>query len=211
MTTRVVVTSLFDLPLEEWVGFMSDPGLHRYLTTLPGITRRRLCNLRQTGTVRTWDVELAVREQIPRAVRSLVPGDGLNWVQRFSIDMSIGSLEFRIDHPFPRQLAEITGHGQISSTGPRQCALELEVVITSRVPMLAGRIEAFVADMVKRKLDEDSQFRRDYVLAHPDQILPPITIDAEGRPCVPGPDGTPMLLESLLEAACRPPSPRESV
>ncbi len=167
MTTKVHLSTEFNVGARECLVLMSDPELHRELAELKGMAHRRARNMKLENGVRTWQVDVELLDKVPGFIKGLVREDQLKWVQKFRMDMETLEVDITIEHPLPAKTLTVSGKGRIRETVPEERSVfEVDLEISSGLPLVGKRFEAVLADRLTRMMNVDFQIRHDYVEQH---------------------------------------------
>ncbi len=163
MTQRFEIDTLYTVSIDKCLKYMADEGLNEHLSSLPGLSHRRVSALKSNGVIREWSVDVGWGETLPELVRRVIGQEHLHWTQSFRMNLDTLRMTFDVSHPFPSAVLEVSGEGHLSACGTEGCRVCLRVSITSRLPVVGRRLETLVAQKAKETMETDAAYRQDYI------------------------------------------------
>lgn len=158
MATRLIHDIVYDAPLTEVSAMLGDPAFREEVCAYQRVLRSSV-RVDDHGATRTVVVErVQAATGIPSVAKRFV-GDEIDIVQREEWTAPDAA---DLHVTLPGKPGDMLGTLALSESGGRTTET-VDVTIKIHVPLVGGKIEAMIADLLRRALDAENVIGRDYL------------------------------------------------
>jgi hypothetical protein len=158
MSTRFSHDLTYDAPLAEVDAMLMDPSFRERACDAQGAIRKTVSIAEEPDGVTVVVDQVQTAEGIPGFARKFV-GDEINLVQTETwTDAENAEVEVVI----PGKPGEMTGTISLSESGGVTTE-RLEMTIKVNIPLVGGKIENLISDLLRKALQAENAVGRDYL------------------------------------------------
>jgi hypothetical protein len=158
MATRLTHTMMYDAPLADVGAMLDDPAYRAEVIEAQGGIRGTF-EMETSGEVTTAVVDqIQPAADLPSYARKLV-GDEINIVQR---EEWTSEAYAELHVTIPGKPGQMVGSITLDEAGGTTTET-VEVEITVNIPLVGGKVEKLIADMLRKALKAEEQVARDYL------------------------------------------------
>jgi hypothetical protein len=158
MTKHLTHETSYDAPLAVVAAMIADPDYREQVSQAQGATRTTVDIVGSGAGMSVLVDQLQPADGIPGFAKRFV-GDEINIVAREEWS-AIDRADLHVT--IPGKPGDMTGALTLSETGG-VTTYTAEVTITVHIPLVGGRIEALIADLLRKALRAEGKVGRDYV------------------------------------------------
>ncbi|MBJ7357625.1 DUF2505 domain-containing protein [Nocardioides sp.] len=158
MSTQFSHDLTYDAPLADVDAMLMDPGFRERACEAQGAVRMSVSITEEPGGVTVVVDQVQTSDGIPGFAKKFV-GDEINLVQTETwTDAENADVEVVI----PGKPGEMTGTIHLSESGGVTTE-RLEMTIKVNIPLVSGKIENLIADLLRKALKAENAVGRDYL------------------------------------------------
>jgi hypothetical protein len=158
VSTRFSHDLTYDAPLAEVDAMLMDPSFRERASDAQGAIRRTVSIGEEPDGVTVVVDQVQTAEGIPGFARKFV-GDEINLVQT---ETWTDAENARVEVVIPGKPGEMTGTINLSESGGVTTE-RLEMTIKVNIPLVGGKIENLIADLLRKALKAENAVGRDYL------------------------------------------------
>jgi hypothetical protein len=158
MSTRFSHDLTYDAPLAAVDAMLMDPSFRERASDAQGAIRRSVSIGEEPDGVTVVVDQVQTAEGIPGFARKFV-GDEINLVQT---ETWTDAENARVEVVIPGKPGEMTGTINLSESGGVTTE-RLEMTIKVNIPLVGGKIENLIADLLRKALKAENAVGRDYL------------------------------------------------
>ena len=158
MTKHLTHESTYDAPLETVAAMIADPAYREQVSVAQGATRTSVDIDGSGAGMAVLVDQTQPAEGLPGFARKLV-GDEINIVAREEWT-AIDRADLHVT--IPGKPGEMTGTLTLTESGGTT-TYTAEVAIKVNIPLVGGKVESLIADMLRKALLAEGTIGRDYV------------------------------------------------
>ena len=158
MSTRFSHDLTYDAPMAAVDAMLVDPTFRERVCDAQGAIRKTVSITEQDAGVTVVIDQVQLAEGIPGFARKFV-GDEINLVQTESW---FDAENARVEVVIPGKPGEMTGTVSLSESGGVTTET-VEMTIKVNIPLVGGKIESLIADLLRKALKSENVVGRDYL------------------------------------------------
>jgi hypothetical protein len=158
MSTKFSLDLTYDAPMSEVDAMLMDTGFRERVCDAQGAIRKTVTITEEDAGVIVLVDQVQTAQGIPGFARKFV-GDEINLVQTeswFDADNA------RVEVVIPGKPGEMTGTVSLSESGGVTTE-KVQMEIKVNIPLVGGKIESLIADLLKKALRAENAVGRDYL------------------------------------------------
>jgi len=158
MSKRLTHDLTYDAPMADVAEMLADPSFREEVCEFQGVRRAMVSiDADDNGMEVTID-QVQAAQGIPSFAKKFV-GDEINIVQQESWNFPD---EGKITVTIPGKPGEMTGTARLSESGGVTTET-VEMTVKVSIPLVGGRIEGLIADLLLKALKAENKVGRDYL------------------------------------------------
>jgi hypothetical protein len=158
VSTRFSHDLTYDAPMADVDAMLMDPEFRERACAAQGAVRQTVSVTEDSGEVTVVVDQVQLSEGIPGFARKFV-GDEINLVQTESW---FDAENARVEVVIPGKPGEMTGTINLSESGGVTTE-RVEMEIKVNIPLVGGKIENLIADLLRKALKSENSVGRDYL------------------------------------------------
>ena len=158
MAKRLTHDLVYDAPADEVAAMLADPAFREEVCDYQRVLRRTVTVERSGDGMEVLIDQVQSAHGIPSFAQKFV-GDEINIVQR---ETWATMEQSRIHVTIPGKPGEMAGSGRLDdSAGPTIQRVTLDIKVA--IPLVGGKIEGLISDLLLRALKAENKVGRDYL------------------------------------------------
>lgn len=157
MSKRLVHEMTYDAPADAVLAMLADPAFREEVCDYQRVLRKTVTVDGEPGDFEVTIDQYQPAKGLPSFATKLV-GDEINIVQQESWDGRTGQVTVTI----PGKPGEMTGTARLAESGGTTTET-VEMTIKVSIPLVGGKIEGLVADMLLKALKAENHVGREYL------------------------------------------------
>jgi hypothetical protein len=158
MSTKFSLDLTYDAPMSDVDAMLMDPAFREQVCDAQGAIRKTVEITEDDGGVTVLIDQVQTAQGIPGFAKKFV-GDEINLVQTESW---FDAENARVQVVIPGKPGEMTGTVSLSESGGTTTE-RVEMTIKVNIPLVGGKIESLIADLLKKALRAENAVGRQYL------------------------------------------------
>ena len=157
MSKRLVHEMAYDAPAEKVLAMLADPAFREEVCDYQRVLRREVTATETADGFEVTIDQYQAAQGIPSFAKKFV-GDEINIVQTESWHGPTGDVTVTI----PGKPGEMSGTAAVVSSGDT-CVETVDLTIKVNIPLVGGKIEGLIADLLLKALKAEHKVGREYL------------------------------------------------
>jgi Protein of unknown function (DUF2505) len=158
MSTRFALDLTYDAPLADVDAMLMDTGFRERVCVAQGAVRKTVSVSEEEAGVRVVIDQVQAADGIPGFAKKFV-GDEINLVQTEDWHDAVTA---RVEVVIPGKPGQMTGTISLSEAAG-VTTQTVEMTIKVNIPLVGGKIENLIADLLRKALKAENSVGRDYL------------------------------------------------